>query len=531
MIQSKLVKCFMVLILLFFVWSQSYTQQASSQNEGYPNAPKVLLDNVKIVVEDIVSNYDPENPVASAARLGSKFNEIFLYTVADAIAYSSEEVTLRNLEVYKYIGETARTDKHTGASAKSIGSTSILEKPGFAQLLSYAIEHGAVQQEVSGTSLTLSSSPYAFFAMAKGDTAETYKNAGFLKRMGASVTFNISNQDSSLENVNMKQLTAWSIRFRLYGDRSTRSKKFQEFWIRDIKPSIQRRLNDITKGQSLLDKDANLKKIRRKMVVPASADDSESKKLSLRSKIEDYLKDSPEETEEKKISEIGEMILGHMKKFLFDPIMEGEIEINPQIRSLINTEVIPSLAVAHKELEQAGQKLDQYLTQFSKGPLFTFGFTNHLSTIDSNYSDFTLLFEQDVRPLKVVANAWVSVYHDPDPLMNQERVRDYGIAISFEGKTANPFATSTADLSKVTYSFSGRYQRMEENIGLPDRNPDIAVAQFKLELPIALGISLPFSITYANATEFNNEKVVRSSFGISFDIDKLFALTRQVLKF
>ena len=230
MIPRRLLKCFVVCIFVFFVWAKTYSSQTSSQKEGYPNAPPILVDSVKKMVEDIVKYYDPENPGPGLSKLRTKFNEIFLYTVADAVAPPNEDVPIRTLIAYQYLGETARTDKHTGSPAKSPGSTSILEKPGFAQLLSYAIEHGAVQQEVSGTSLTISTSPYAFFAMAKGDTAETYKDAGFLKRIGASATFNISNQSSILENVNQKQLTAWSIRFRLYGDRSTRYKKFQEFW-------------------------------------------------------------------------------------------------------------------------------------------------------------------------------------------------------------------------------------------------------------------------------------------------------------
>jgi len=523
MITRRVMKCFAILPLLFFVLSQGYSQQASSQKDCYPNAPQVLVDVVKKVATDIVSSND-------ADKLGSLFSDIFLYTVADAVDPTDEDVPLRTLAAYQYLGETARTDKHIGATAKSLGSTSIMEKPGFAQLLSYAIEHGAIQQEVSSTGLTLSTSPYAFFAMVRGDTAETYKEAGFLKRIGASTTFNISNQNSVLENVNRKQLTEWSIRARLYGDRSTRSEKFQKFWTKEIKPHIQRRLNEITGAHSLIGDDENLEVIRRKMVDPARLDDPESKELSLRDKIADYLKNHTSETMEKKNSEIEGMILCHMKKFLFDPIRKGEIKIDHQTRLVINTDVIPSLVEAHKELGRARQLLDRYLTQFNKGPLLTLAFTNHLTTIDSGYSDFKLLFEQDVRPVKVVANAWVSVYHNPDSMINQERVRDYGVAVSFEGKTNNPFATSAPDLNKVIYSFSGRYQRMKENEGLLERKADIVVVQFKLELPIAMGISLPFSVTYASATEMNKEKVVRSSFGVNFDVDKLFALTRGVLK-
>jgi len=115
-------------------------------------------------------------------------------------------------------------------------------------------------------------------------------------------------------------------------------------------------------------------------------------------------------------------------------------------------------------------------------------------------------------------------------MKNQERWRDIAAAISFEGKANSPFNIGEADLSKITYSFNFRYQRMRENRGQPDKKADLAVAQFKLELPIKLGVSLPFSVTYANATELIKEKEVRGNFGITFDVDKLFALTRSALK-
>ena len=514
---SKVTHWITIFILLLFVCLQAYAQQESSQEGSYPSAPQVLVDEVRKVVTDIVNYND-------VSKLDAKFSDIFLYTVADAIG------SLSTLTAYKYISETARTDKQIGASARSTGSTSILEKPGFAQLLSYAIEHGAVQQDVSGTALTLSSSPYAFFAMASGDTAETYEKAGFLKRIGASATFNISNQNSMLEDVNWKQLTEWSLQFRLYGDRSTRSKKFQEFWLKEIKPYIQRRLIEITAAQSLLGEDENLDKLRGNMLNPSKSEDPQLKRLSLRDKISKYLKDHADKTKDEKMSVIEELILAHMKEFLLDPIIKNEIRIDPKLRTALVDKVIPSLELAHKELEQAGQILDQYLTKFNKGPLLTLAYTNHRTTTNSCYSDLKLLFEQDVRPLKLVANAWVALYHNPDPAINQERIRDYGIAISFEGKANNPFAMSTSDLGKVTYSFSGRYQRMEENNGLPDRKANIVVAQLKVEMPIAMGISLPFSFSYASATELNMEKEVRASFGISFDMDKLFALSRKILK-
>ena len=58
------------------------------------------------------------------------------------------------------------------------------------------------------------------------------------------------------------------------------------------------------------------------------------------------------------------------------------------------------------------------------------------------------------------------------------------------------------------------------------RKADLAVAQFKLEIPFMTGFSFPFSVTYANATELIKEDQVRANFGITFDADKLFRLAR-----
>lgn len=65
------------------------------------------------------------------------------------------------LPVYQYVGETARTDKQLGSTSTSRGTTSLLEKPGLPTLLAFAIERGAIQQEQSGSDITLRSSPAA----------------------------------------------------------------------------------------------------------------------------------------------------------------------------------------------------------------------------------------------------------------------------------------------------------------------------------------------------------------------------------
>ena len=136
-----------------------------------------------------------------------------------------------------------------------------------------------------------------------------------------------------------------------------------------------------------------------------------------------------------------------------------------------------------------------------------------------------LIYSSDVAPLKVTANAGLSLYSNPDRMMNQQRLRDYNFALSLEGEARNPFAEA-ADLSKITYAFSGSYQRMKEFEGVEGKKADIASAQFRVEFPIAKGFSIPIAYTYASATEMGAKKENKFNFGLQLDFDKLYALTR-----
>jgi hypothetical protein len=81
----------------------------------------------------------------------------------------------------------------------------------------------------------------------------------------------------------------------------------------------------------------------------------------------------------------------------------------------------------------------------------------------------------------------------------------------------------------MTYSLTGRYQRLLENRGVPMKKADIGVAQFKVEVPVAAGISIPLSVSYATSTELLNESNTQGHFGFTFDLDK-FAALRKLLK-
>ncbi|MGH9752109.1 MAG: hypothetical protein ACREA2_04940 [Blastocatellia bacterium] len=85
-------------------------------------------------------------------------------------------------------------------------------------------------------------------------------------------------------------------------------------------------------------------------------------------------------------------------------------------------------------------------------------------------------------------------------------------------------------LGACVFAFSGKYERAVSNAFMPDGSVapqtkgDIAVGQVKLTIPIKdTGLKLPISFTFANRTELVREREVRGNFGLTFDLDTLFA--------
>ncbi|HEY0101029.1 MAG TPA: hypothetical protein VGB76_19040 [Pyrinomonadaceae bacterium] len=477
----------------------------------YADPPSILSDIAGKDAADVVRNNDPDRAIRSLSQM-------ILYTLSDAASPASSEM-VRTLEAYQFLGETARTDKQLGASAKSDGAVSAIEKPGFARLLGFAIEHGGINKKNDGTNLTLSTSLYSLYTFNRGDTAETYDRAGVLNRVGVAATFNIDNTDDELANARRNNLSEWSVKARLFGDRSTRSASFQKFFDAEIRPLIRARLASLGGATNQLSQRLPVfNQIARagRRCLPTQ--------VRTRMDAPDYKSATPEA--QQKI--ISDLILGHLKANVLDRVANGTLKLDAPDVAFIEVEFLPGLKTAIGNLLMGRDLLEKRIEDLKKSPLGTLAYTNHRQPLASDYSEAKFLFEQDksfFRPLKLMGNLGVSFYHSPDRALNQQKLRDISAAISFEGTTASPF-TEAENLSKITYSFVGRYERLFENRRMANRKPDLATAQFVMEIPFIRGLSLPFSLTYANATEEERKKNVRFNFGMRLDTDKLFDLLR-----
>jgi hypothetical protein len=452
-----------------------------------------------------------------ADRISDFFHELTFYTLVDALANASasEARAQRILKSIQVQEETKRTDTQIGASARGAGSTSAAEKPNFARLLGIAIEHGAIQKEVNGTTLTLSTSPYALPAAGQGDTAETYQKYGGLSRVGLSASFNIQNKENPLESATGNQLSESSVKVRFTRDYSIRSKTFEDFFREQIAPKISAVAVVLTDALFETFKDDMSEQTRRVTL---------DKFIGAGGFISVYLTSHPNAAE----ADLQQEILCRLKEQVYDRVDTFNISELSKRRLLDKS--LPGIAEAEFAETEARKEAEAKISEFSGRGVGTFAYTFKREPMGPDYSILQLLYQKNLlNSIKMVANVGSAFYHHPNHMMNQDNLRDVAVAVSFEGNLGrSPFLSDNVDKSQVTFALTGRYERMFENRHVALKKADLAVVQLKTEIPFGTGMSFPFSVTYANATELIKEDHVRVNFGFSFDASK-FALLRKFL--
>jgi hypothetical protein len=485
--------------------------------------PPVIKKEVDDVASDIVEHND-------TSRIGNVSARLIFFAVTDALS-RSDTLRLSALEAYTYIGQTTRTDKQLGTTAASGGSTSAAEKPGWSDLLGFAIEHGAIQQQVGGSTLTLSTTPYAFILPTQDDTAAANRQYGNLKRLGLSASFNISDKNATLTNARRQNLSQYSAKLRFTSERGPNTKEFDSRWTQFIRPAIQSYLNSLSGGiETLFGDQTELQKFRDTFNTNAVASIKSDVAAANDSALTVAQRAAARATAKPKVAGT---ILCSLKTQVFDEVKPdgtGIFKIDKAKKDRIVGVVLPSLIAARKQVGKAKDMFDQMLKDFEKRPEASLSFTNNRPPTGTEYGTFNFLYQQYLpnTPIKMTLNAGPSFYHRPDPKLNQKTFRDFITTVSFEGRRDSPFKTTVLDLSQMTYSLTARYQRLEENRGVPKKKADIAVVQFKLDIPISKGVSIPLSLTYANATEQVKEKHVVGNFGLTFDADK-FLVVKKLL--
>jgi hypothetical protein len=482
----------------------------------YTNVPPILKDEVQRLAKSILIFG------GNVQRIGSEDYKLVFYTIADALdvkvvtPLKDKPLSVADLKPYQYLGETLRTDKQLGSSASSPASVSAVDKPGFAWLLGFGIENGLVEKSVRDSVLTLSSSPAALYMLDR-NSSNPYQSAGVLNKIGVSASFNIGKTDQLLTNVTRSQLREYSVKFRFIGDRSSRSPEMQKAWD-SVSTEIKARLRNINNASEVISEDPVLGPLVNKI------------DTDLEAQVSKFLTDNKLPNGDPTQTQI-DSVAGVILCYLAQNVLIQKDKLSPGTAKQFKEVLIPGLINAQLNLETVRASFNAKIAEFNKGPLGTVAYINHREPTLGNYSEFKMLFEHAtpiLGPLalqKLTANAGFSFYHQPNPLLKQNRMRAVNGALSFEGSVASPFS-ETLDLSRITYSFVGSYERLFENSRVKGRKSDLSSFQFLVDVPLFKGVALPFSLTYSNATETDRQRGWHANFGLKMDTDKLMELVR-----
>lgn len=464
---------------------------------------------------------------------------------------------------------TSQANTQTGAPGSGSGTTSAAQKVGIPQLLAFAAENGAIADSVSGTTMTLSTTPYGFaYAFAKNeDTSDRYQSEPVLTHTGISATFNVADTADPLQSASRKAVSQWQVKFT-FRDTSTRSRAVNCLYLFNTTEC------DLNKPPT-----SQLSEAANAVVAGLSSQRFSTVRSSLQTPENNVYKQAWTSTLQKlvaaphaagdtdlsqKAQRVGIALLQLLDK---DPAFQLALkswsdELNGKSSNL--AVFVKSLQANDVAYAKAESQFETEVKNLTKGWNGDFAFSQEFpspttsststSTASTTVSppaylapelDITYDPETDT-PSKTVAgtstradgakgipsftgNFSGSFYSNPKSSLHESTFRGAQSALQCQWSLGGgPFKAikSAGDDSEMTLSFSGSYQRLEENEDRKGKRPDLVTGNLKLEIPIASGVSFPLAVSFGNATSQVKGNYVVGNFGISFNMDDLAALTK-----
>jgi len=402
--------------------------------------------------------------------------------------------------------EEARVDKQVESSASGAGSTSLVIKGGTPAVLGFAVANGALEREVSGTTITFRGNPVGLvetladqgFLTGYEDDSPTTR---FLRKTSFAFSFDTDRgREPGVFTGDRQQLSALSARIELLNRRDPRGRAYRTDWEHFLATRAQ-----AFTAVSSLSEDALLES------VPISPG---SPVLQLRWK-DAALQTWFEETQ----AALGRALPADVEAVLKERLASLPITELSQG----SVDALNNYARALNALVEGRQRI---LDRVARGTILTFEYTNDREVSAPDTSNFRGIYETSFGGMAdLTLNGSVTLFGRRPPGTATDRLRDF----QFAGQLDFPFGNPTG-AGRFVLSVAGKYERLMEDastqLGLvvPDTSGDIGLFQVKLVVPIkGLGMKLPISATFANRTELVKEREVRGNFGFTFDLDSILA--------
>jgi hypothetical protein len=402
--------------------------------------------------------------------------------------------------------EAARVDKQVGSPPSSSGGTSMAMKGLAPRIFGFALERGALTREIAGTAVTFRLSPVGVFKALQGsglvELNDDYASSAvqrFSGRFSLAATFDVSRgADPGVFTGSDQQLSSWAARYTFVNRRDPAAPEYAGQWGELLSDKAAPYQSSVEMLNDALGRWAAYEAWEKELsdTVEKEVDTPFAAKRDVEAAAKTYQK----------------LLTERLKK----------LETLP-----LPAEVSTALDVYVAELGKVQSTIDKIYAFVGRGPLLTFDWT---TTRDEGLPDlftWTGIFEAGLgssRKTDVTFNGAVSLYRST-PTGADQALKSIELTAQLEQPLGNgmpapflTFATRYSYLPNNTVTSTGG---VVVTTGTAAQG-HIVFFQGKLTIPIKdSGMKVPISVTAANRTELIEEKDVRGSIGVTFDMDTL----------
>ena len=499
MIASRVIGATLLVLSVSTLLAPAASAQTADAATGtQPTSRKQIID--EMVAAGVAAASRPAIPRPFQTPFGTGRNgEVVAYLIAAHSERQGYKALLMALE--------ARALKQLGSTPGSSGSTSLAMKGLVPDILGVAVESGAINREVSGTTVTFRATPAGVIKALQGEGLVEINSdyaASTASRMAARLSFAASFDTSAGSTpgtftADGRQLTAWSARAELINHRDPASGEYAVLW----------------KGM-LRNEDAYIAAVDAINAALAAWPEFKAWQLALEADVKTRVEDPL--ARDRDVAAAGGR---------FRTVLEAnfaKLEKLPAMPAAMTKALDGYVA----QLTLVQRAIDTVYDFVGRGNLLTIDWSAARSAALPDLYTATGIWEAAFgasRKSDVTLNVALNFYRAV-PAGAAHQLKSFELTGQFD----HPLG-SLLTLPAVTLTLAGRLSHLpNDTVGSVDatgpaaavEHGTIGVVQAKLTIPVkGSGVRIPLSITASNRTELIKEKDVRASFGVSFDLDPL----------
>ncbi len=431
--------------------------------------------------------------------------------IADALQSNTQELAFYALGpmVYAALVEEGRIDKQVGASASSTGSTSLVSGGSVPSIIGVAVESGALYQSVSGNIVTFRLNPAG---LARALANNSYLLSGppvnaaalesVINKLSGSASFDFQQGSSpGTFTGERSQLKEAAVRYDVFNKRDPRHPSHAAS-IQELRGDLTELVGVVQAYFDILKKMPGYDQWRvdtAARLVTVNVQDDAALKTALVSAGAEFTRMFAQNPD-----------LQRLARTLVE-----EIKSYRTIRDKVFQRVAKSSILTVEYAFQTLTVPDAARIELPAG------------TLIPDLSTTRVIFSSPLGGAgEATLNGSATFFNSSLPQMTGS-LRDIQVAGSLDfrlpeiqavGRPVLTFAGLGVFLHQQPFGMKVKVQNVETG------NGTIGVFQAKLTVPAGgNGAQIPVSFTLANRSEFNTEKEVRGSIGLTFDLDKLFS--------